>query len=609
MISLRSPRLRTFASSALLASALSPLWTTGAAAQDVGFALDQFRSAETPTDGFSVSRPTVLPHLRGAAQLTLDYALNPLVREVEGMEDSELVGDQVVATVAVSLGLFDRAQAFVLVPISLLLDGDGVTSIEDQGFSDPTLGARLALVGDDQAKFALAAQLGISLPLAELSADTQRFTGERTVGFMPEVIGELRLGERFRGAANLGARVRGGSELEGLDVGSELTWNIGIELLASQQFSVHFETYGATGFSAFFEREETPVEVIGGLRIRPVDGFVVGLAGGTGITPGYGASQFRGVLSIGYAPPAEDLPEPPPPPLPADDDRDRDRVANDDDGCPDDPEDADDFQDEDGCAEDDNDNDGVPDESDAAPNEPEDVDQFEDEDGAPDPDNDQDNIEDGSDRCPIEAEDRDNIQDEDGCPETDADGDTINDPDDHCPITPGIINQRNPECTGCPALACMSEPGVIRILQRIEFENNSDALRAQSTPVLEAVKTVLETNPQIRRLRVEGHTDDRGNDTANMDLSRRRAASVVTWLTTNGIAADRLESEGFGETRPLQPNTNNANRQANRRVEFHIVDPAPPAATEPADQAPPANNAGQQAPQANPDDPAVPANP
>lgn len=213
--------------------------------------------------------------------------------------------------------------------------------------------------------------------------------------------------------------------------------------------------------------------------------------------------------------------------------------------------------------------------NDGAPNDPEDRDGFQDEDGVPDPDNDADGILDADDRCPNEAEDRDGIQDDDGCPEEDADADTIVDPEDHCPLTPGVANAARPDCSGCPALACVTEGGTIEILQRVEFATNSDVILERSNPVLEAVREILSTNPQIRRIRVEGHTDDRGNDQANMTLSNRRATSVAAWLAEHGIDASRLESQGFGETRPIADNRSANGRQTNRRVEFHIIDPAP----------------------------------
>ncbi len=264
-------------------------------------------------------------------------------------------------------------------------------------------------------------------------------------------------------------------------------------------------------------------------------------------------------------------------------DNDGDRIADSDDECDDEAEDMDGFEDENGCPDADNDGDNVPDASDRAPNDPEDRDGFEDEDGAPEPDNDNDGVLDGQDRAPNEPEDRDQFQDEDGAPDPDNDGDGVMDTDDQCPTTPGPAADH-----GCPS-AVRVEAGRIRILQRIEFATGRDTLLPTAFPILEQVKAALLANPQIVKIEVQGHTDDRGNDQNNMTLSQGRAASVVRWLTEHGVAADRLEPHGYGETRPLAPNTTGANRQGNRRVEFVITDPPPPpeaAAPAPAAAAP-----------------------
>ena len=77
----------------------------------------------------------------------------------------------------------------------------------------------------------------------------------------------------------------------------------------------------------------------------------------------------------------------------------------------------------------------------------------------------------------------------------------------------------------------------------------------------------------LREVRIEGHTDDRGRDDRNLDLSVRRARSVRRWLIEHGIEASRLEAWGCGEQHPVEPNTTADGRQANRRVEFQILDP------------------------------------
>ena len=91
-----------------------------------------------------------------------------------------------------------------------------------------------------------------------------------------------------------------------------------------------------------------------------------------------------------------------------------------------------------------------------------------------------------------------------------------------------------------------------------------------SEETLEAVRSVLTAHSEIKKVRVEGHTDNRGAAKMNQKLSAARAASVVKWLVAHGIKADRLTSQGFGFERPLVPNDSDEGRTKNRRVEFHI---------------------------------------
>jgi OOP family OmpA-OmpF porin len=77
----------------------------------------------------------------------------------------------------------------------------------------------------------------------------------------------------------------------------------------------------------------------------------------------------------------------------------------------------------------------------------------------------------------------------------------------------------------------------------------------------------------VQHVQVQGHTDNRGDPAANLELSQRRAESVVQWLINAGVESSRLEAKGYGDTRPLVPNLTPANRARNRRVQFMIQQP------------------------------------
>ena len=102
------------------------------------------------------------------------------------------------------------------------------------------------------------------------------------------------------------------------------------------------------------------------------------------------------------------------------------------------------------------------------------------------------------------------------------------------------------------------------------FETNSDKLLAESNVILDEVAGVMTEEASIK-VRVEGHTDDVGDDKKNLDLSKRRAASVKAYLEGKGIAADRVSSEGCGEASPIAKNDSDEGKGKNRRVEFVIL--------------------------------------
>lgn len=112
----------------------------------------------------------------------------------------------------------------------------------------------------------------------------------------------------------------------------------------------------------------------------------------------------------------------------------------------------------------------------------------------------------------------------------------------------------------------------IRIRGTIHFGTNNATLRPDGEQILDEVADLLTRHPEIRKVRVEGHTDNRGNAEHNLQLSKARAAAVVAYLVKQGIDPGRLVSEGYGATRPLVPNITPAQRAKNRRVAFKILE-------------------------------------
>lgn len=253
-------------------------------------------------------------------------------------------------------------------------------------------------------------------------------------------------------------------------------------------------------------------------------------------------------------------------------DQDGDGLLDNEDQCPMDPEDVDEFEDEDGCPDDDNDADGIADVTDNCMFVKEDVDGFRDEDGCPEFDNDFDGIADLNDQCTGKPEDFDGYQDEDGCPEADNDADGIADMLDKCPLEAEDYDG-DVDDDGCPEERKLVkvEGDQIKLNEKVHFKTAKSDILPQSYPLLNEVAEVLSANPSIR-VRIEGHTDSRGSEKYNQNLSDERAASVVQYLAGRGINASRMISKGFGESRPIEDNATKAGRAANRRVEIHITE-------------------------------------
>ena len=184
--------------------------------------------------------------------------------------------------------------------------------------------------------------------------------------------------------------------------------------------------------------------------------------------------------------------------------------------------------------------------------------------GPPEGDDDGDGVRNSKDLCPkVPGEAR-----LDGCPDRDFDG--IPDREDKCPDQPGPA-----ETNGCPRPE--AEPLVelqserLSLKDSVHFDTGLATIKPDSNRLLDQVAALVTRHTELKRIRVEGHTDNVGGSDYNKDLSARRAASVVRYLVGKGVAASRLEAIGYGFDKAIASNETALGRAKNRRVEFTIL--------------------------------------
>ena len=108
------------------------------------------------------------------------------------------------------------------------------------------------------------------------------------------------------------------------------------------------------------------------------------------------------------------------------------------------------------------------------------------------------------------------------------------------------------------------------IAEMVYFDFNKDDIRDDAKPTLDAKVGILNANAALR-LRIAGHTDDRGSDEYNLALGQRRAAAVQRYLVSHGVDASRFETVSFGKERPAVQGEDEAAWAKNRRAEFEII--------------------------------------
>lgn len=235
-------------------------------------------------------------------------------------------------------------------------------------------------------------------------------------------------------------------------------------------------------------------------------------------------------------------------------DKDEDGVLNKDDLCPE----VKGLKTNNGCPLGDRDNDGLRDDLDLCP----DVPGLAVNNGCPLSDRDKDGIIDEKDVCPDEP----GPLRLEGCPESkaDADGDGIPDKYDNCP------NSRGNGPNGCP-VATAEEKAILDLaIRNLYFDTDKDKIKNRSFQYLDKLAEVMVLHPDWR-IRMTGHTDDRGSDEYNLDLSKRRVEAAMFYLINRGMGRQQLITEYYGERQPAASNVSESTMKLNRRVEMEFV--------------------------------------
>jgi OOP family OmpA-OmpF porin len=608
---------RTLATAAALAAVAFP--AQQAAAQSVGgIALNQFDAAPAGDPFFGVTSPLVVGHLQPRAVAMFDYAHAPLRLLQENGDSTAIVSAQGFVRVDASFALWDRLLVSVDMPFAVLQSGEepggGITynAPTSAAVGDLRIGARGRLFGERGAPIAIGLEGFVFVPTAPGGS----YAGEGAVRGSARAL----FGGRFDAGVpfvwNLGA----GAHLRGSGNPSSFIWGAGVAaLLLDDKLQIGPEAYGAVNLgdknplSSADVVVSTPstvnAEVLLGARFR-IASFQLGAAGGPGLTSAIGTPQFRVIAMFGWVP----LPAPSTKPSEGGkvagtqgggiQDADGDGFRDDIDACPKEKGDLQGDPAKDGCPAPDRDKDGVLDIDDACPGlagaRRGDVTKN----GCPD-DKDGDGVHDPIDACI----DRKGTESKDpklnGCP-ADADGDGIFDDVDACPGAKGVAD-KDARFNGCTEDidsdeiknaqdACPFDKGIhtkdakdngcmkwvrvtdkeIQILAQVEFKvygkSRQETIDPVSDDLLKEVRDAINQHPEIKKIEVQGHTDDSGNPAFNMNLSQQRADAVRQWLVTAGIAGDKLVAKGYGHTMPVADNRISEGRQKNRRVHFVVTE-------------------------------------
>jgi OmpA-OmpF porin, OOP family len=575
-----------------------------------GFGIERYEPTPAGEWSFWVDHPWYSATRDFAAGLTFDYGHNPLVfgdRTGSSFSKSTaVIRHQLVGHVDLAASFLDRITLSASLPVVILERGTaagGVAPNDTIVAGDPRPGVMFRLFGQAyQDPVSLHVGAYLWAPIGT-KAD---HAGDGTVRFQPKVViaglqnwmfYSATASFLFRSEASLGSVAANA----GSTVGKELQLGGAIGYADMKRgFRVGPEALLGTVVSSGFKQDFTSGEIMLGGNYQPIEWLQLGLAAGVGFAREPGTPDVRVIGRVAYAPMKAGAEPAPPPPsdrdgdniadwedacpdakgVPSGDrkkngcpDRDYDGVIDADDQCPDEPMGQNPDPTKLGCPLKDRDADGVYDPEDQCPDVPAGPHPDAKKPGCPDKDTDGDQVFDSLDQCPDVASGLHPDPERAGCPLADRDNDGVPDKVDACPDQPGAPST-DPKKNGCPGLVEIKGEKIV-ILQPVFFATNKDTILPKSYPVLTAVAEALKAEPGIKKVAIEGHTDSVGPAEYNLDLSQRRANSVMKWLVEHGIDGERLEAHGYGLSRPIATNQSSGGRAQNRRVEFIILNQAP----------------------------------
>jgi len=552
------------------------LWQGEARAQSTTFYMDRAQISGAPDDGYMVWRPYLYEKTRYYAQLSLGYIHNPLRKtsatasEAASRDMPDLVTGQLVTYMSIGTEVAGWFGVNVSQPISLdtfygaqysstVPNRPDFTASDKMGLHDTRVDARVKAYQSNDRKTRFGVGAAVFLPTGNSAGAV---AGDEATTAYLYLSGEHNFGDWML-AGNIGPHFRPhrslvssqDNNISTLTIGNELRWSLGAYVpLRDDRVRLGLELWGTTGMEkidatqTLFGSQNTDVEwtALGKVKLDKQGHWWTQAGLGTRVfTNGYGSPDFRILASLGYWFTLSDKAPPSAAPKYKFDDSKVEKES-------------------------DRDGDGYPDAIDKCPDIKEDHREPNPTDGCPaDADRDGDGIPDSIDACPDVKEDKDGIADTDGCPEDDADNDGIADGKDKCPMNPGV-ESKIAEKNGCPSLTRFNDDGEIQLLEPIQFDTGKATIKPVSFPILDEVVALMKARKDLK-VGVHGHTDSVGADEMNLTLSKNRAASCVKYLVEHGITSSRLQSEGFGETKPLTTNDTAEGRAKNRRTEFKVL--------------------------------------